>query len=125
MLLRSKGFRSWFQHGTLWYSNRGFVRQCQQGDAIKVPVCEAASWQPNPHPSPPSKGRLVAPCGDNGVTANVRDVLARNAASRSSSPSYAQAVRSRRGGADVAALAPESSAASDLAPSAPGASCSQ
>ncbi|DBA92125.1 TPA: hypothetical protein ACH3X1_015850 [Trebouxia sp. C0004] len=35
--LRSKGFRTWFRHGTLWYLNQGVPRECKQCEAVRLP----------------------------------------------------------------------------------------
>ena len=89
--LRNKGYRPWFRHGTLWYSNRGVQRQCKQGEALGVPVCPGvqaphgpnSNTVPNRHPSPMRR--------DNGMTASVHHALGTRRPSRAASPTYAQA----------------------------------
>jgi len=49
--LRSKGFRTWFRHGTLWYLDQGVPRECKQGEAIRLPQAQG---------SPPGSGTPAA-----------------------------------------------------------------
>ena len=114
--LRNKGYRPWFRHGTLWYSNRGVQRQCKQGEALSVPVCPGAqaphgpgsNTVPDRHPSPMRR--------DNGMTASVNHALGNRRPSRAASPTYAQAAHGRSAepnmsGSPVLPAAPNSPAA--------------
>ena len=45
--LRSKGFRTWFRHGTLWYLDQGVPRECKQGEAVRLPPTQGSPPRPN------------------------------------------------------------------------------
>ena len=45
--LRSKGFRTWFGHGTLWYLDQGVPRECKQGEAVRLPPTQGSPPRPN------------------------------------------------------------------------------
>ncbi|DBB10742.1 TPA: hypothetical protein ACH3X3_007233 [Trebouxia sp. C0006] len=45
--LRSKGFRTWFRHGTLWYLDQGVPRECKQGEAVRLPQAQGSPPGPN------------------------------------------------------------------------------
>jgi len=45
--LRSKGFRTWFRHGTLWYLDQGVPRECKQGEAVRLPQAQGSPPRPN------------------------------------------------------------------------------
>ena len=107
--LRSKGYRPWFRHGTLWYSNRGAARQCRRGEALHVPACPPATAPPGPRANARHMRHPSARRRDNGVTANGNHVLGRHDPPRSTSPSYAQATRAHPA-APAAAAATLSSA---------------
>ncbi len=84
--IRSKGFRTWFRRGTLWYLDQGVPRECKQGEAVWLlqaqgvppglgtPAAGAPPRGPNGRPrqapgrsrgsplaAPPRANRLVAP----------------------------------------------------------------
>ncbi|DBA76245.1 TPA: hypothetical protein ACH3X1_009965 [Trebouxia sp. C0004] len=55
--LRSKGFRTWFRHGTLWYLDQGVPRECKQGEAVKLPQPQGSPPRPNmPAAKAPPRG---------------------------------------------------------------------
>ncbi|DBA77773.1 TPA: hypothetical protein ACH3X1_009233 [Trebouxia sp. C0004] len=45
--LRSKGYRTWFRHGTLWYLDQGVPRECKQGEAVRLPQPQGSPPRPN------------------------------------------------------------------------------
>ena len=45
--LRSKGFRTWFRHVTLWYLDEGVPRECKQGEAVRLPQAQGSPPGPN------------------------------------------------------------------------------
>ncbi|DBA84175.1 TPA: hypothetical protein ACH3X1_006640 [Trebouxia sp. C0004] len=56
--LRSKGFRTWFRHGTLWYLDQGVPRECKQGEAVRLPQTQGSPPRPNiPSARAPPRGR--------------------------------------------------------------------
>jgi len=61
--LRSKGFRTWFRHGTLWYLDQGVPRESKQGEAVRLPQTQGSPPGPNmpaaraPPRSPSSRPR--------------------------------------------------------------------
>ncbi|KAA6421290.1 MAG: hypothetical protein FRX49_08776 [Trebouxia sp. A1-2] len=73
--LRSKGFRIWFRHGTLWYLDQGVPRECKQGEAgspprPNIPAARGPSSRPRQTPvrsgdripaGTPGANRVVAP----------------------------------------------------------------
>ncbi|DBA87205.1 TPA: hypothetical protein ACH3X1_004278 [Trebouxia sp. C0004] len=56
--LRSKGFLTWFRHGTLWYLDQGVPRECKQGEAVRLPQTQGSPPRPNiPSARAPPRGR--------------------------------------------------------------------
>ncbi|DBA99007.1 TPA: hypothetical protein ACH3X1_014280 [Trebouxia sp. C0004] len=47
IVLRSKGFRTWFRHGTLGYLDQGVPRECKQGEAVRLPQPQGSPPKPN------------------------------------------------------------------------------
>ncbi|DBB14859.1 TPA: hypothetical protein ACH3X3_004463 [Trebouxia sp. C0006] len=45
--LRSKGFRTWLRHGTLWYLDQGVPSECKQGEAVRLPQAQGSPPGPN------------------------------------------------------------------------------
>ena len=45
--LRSKGFRTWFRHGTLRYLDQGVPRECKQGEAVGLLQTQGSPPRPN------------------------------------------------------------------------------
>ena len=41
--LLSKGFHTWFRHGTLWYMDQNVRRECRKGEAIRLPHAQGCS----------------------------------------------------------------------------------
>ncbi|DBB01578.1 TPA: hypothetical protein ACH3X1_000226 [Trebouxia sp. C0004] len=75
--LRSKGFRTWFRHGTLWNLDQGVPRECKQGEAVRLP-------QPQGSPPRPNMPAARAPPG--GPSSHLKHALGR---SRVSTPTGA------------------------------------
>ncbi|DBB01751.1 TPA: hypothetical protein ACH3X1_000373 [Trebouxia sp. C0004] len=56
--LRSKGFRTWFRRGSLWYLDQGVPRECKQGEAVRLPQTQGSPPRPNiPSARAPPRGR--------------------------------------------------------------------
>ena len=57
--LLSKGFCTWFRHGTLWYMDQGVCRERRKGKAIRLPHTQdspTGSQEPNARALVPARG---------------------------------------------------------------------
>ncbi|DBA90423.1 TPA: hypothetical protein ACH3X1_003695 [Trebouxia sp. C0004] len=65
--LRSKGFRTWFRRGSLWYLDQGVPRECKQGEAVRLPQTQGSPPRPNiPSARAPPRGRPRQTSGRSG-----------------------------------------------------------
>ncbi len=56
--LLSRGIRTWYRQGTLYYMNQSVRRECKKGEAVRVPVPQGASTPaatPGPLPRAPHR----------------------------------------------------------------------
>ena len=81
--LRSKGFRTWFRRGTLWYLDQGVPRECKQGEAIRLPQAQGG---------PPGSGTPAAGAPPRGPSDRPRQAPRRSRGSPPTGPPRANRV---------------------------------